>query len=141
MTQKENQQLLDLLRKKEAEIKMAIEYVDDKCYDDRLLAECETQDLRKMRRHTQGLINEMTADFGAQETIDHVNDDLRELGLDTLEDHQPGVKPDTGDGTTETWRVDIIDFVDPYINTQTAEKSSTSEVSPQPSRRQELPAT
>lgn len=81
MTQKENQQLLDLLRKKEAEIKMATEYVAEHC-DDREQENFETQDLRKMRRYTQYLINEMTADFGAQETIDHVNDEIRELSLE-----------------------------------------------------------
>ncbi len=78
MTQTENQQLIELLNAKKAEIKMAMEYVKDHCTDEEQ-EEYETRDLQRMLRHTQQVIIAMTADFGAQETIDHVNEDKQML--------------------------------------------------------------
>lgn len=85
MTQTENQQLIELLRAKHDEIKMAIEYVKGLCTDSEQEA-YETHDLRQMLRNTEQIIIAMTADFGAQETIDHVNEDKLMLAEATQEE-------------------------------------------------------
>lgn len=81
MTPQENKTLLELLHMKQAEIMKAIEHVAD--HPNGSQQEIfEAQDLRRMRRNIVGLINEMTADFGAQETINDINEYRQKFGFD-----------------------------------------------------------
>lgn len=73
MTREENNQLIELLKKKKAEVADSIEYIVEICDGDKEMEWEETRHLHNLSCKITATLSELTSEYGAQATIDHIN--------------------------------------------------------------------